>query len=807
MEIPMSAVHAEPLARAHTTPTTSIRLPVQGMRCAGCAGRLDRALGAAEGVVAASVNLASESAEIAYDPARTDPAALAGVVSATGFKVPTTDLVLDVEGMTCAGCARRVSAALKAVPGVIDADVNPATDTASLRLAAPVGVDALVAAVAGAGYRAAVRGGAAEAEPEDGARFDLEDAILAGAIALTLPFVLQMAAMALGLGWHLPAWLQLALATPVQAIAGARFYTGSVKALRAGAADMDVLVALGTTAAFGYSLYVMASGSGHLYFEASAAVITLVVLGKRLEARAKRGTTRAVRALMALRPETARIERDGDAVERPVAEVRVGDVVRVRPGERVPVDGTVVEGDSAVDESLVTGESVPVDRSAGDPVIAGSINGTGHLRVRATAIGADTTLARIARLVEQAQAGKAPIQRLVDRVAAVFVPAVLVLAAVTLGGWLATGATLETALIAAVSVLVIACPCALGLATPAAIVAGTGTAARAGVLVKDVAALERSHAVDVVIFDKTGTLTAGRPKVVAVEPTADGWEADAVLRIAAAAQALSEHPIAAAMVEAARDRGLVLPTAADFASRTGAGLTATVDGARVVVGNAALMAAEGIADGAGDRVATLEAAGRTTVRVAVDGRTVGLVAVADTVRPGAAEAVARLRRRGIETLLLSGDARTVAEAVGREVGVDRVLAPVRPEDKAAEVERLRAAGKVVAMVGDGINDAPALAAADLGIAMGSGTDVALATAGVALLHADPRLVPAALAVATRTRAKIRQNLFWAFVYNVVGLPLAALGLLSPAIAGAAMALSSVCVVTNALTLTRWKPDA
>jgi len=440
-------------------------------------------------------------------------------------------------------------------------------------------------------------------------------------------------------------------------------------------------------------------------------------------------------------------------------------------------------------------------------VIAGSINGTGHLRVQATAVGTDTTLSRIVRLVERAQAGKAPIQRLVDRVAAVFVPAVLTLAVVTLGGWLLAGATLETALIAAVSVLVIACPCALGLATPAAIVAGTGTAARAGILIKDVAALERSHAVDIVVFDKTGTLTGGRPRVVAVEPLAEGWDADAVLRLAAAAQSLSEHPIAAAMVDAATERELALPVASAFASRTGAGVVATVDGHRVIIGNAGLMAVEGLADTAADRVATLEAAGRTTVRVAVDGRVVGLVAVADTVRPGAAEAVARLRRSGIETWLLSGDARAVADAVAAEVGIDKVLAPVRPEEKAAAIERLRAAGRVVAMVGDGINDAPALAAADLGIAMGSGTDVALATAGVALLRSDPRLVPAALAVARRTRAKIRQNLFWAFAYNVVGLPLAALGLLSPAIAGAAMALSSVCVVANALTLTRWKPDA
>ncbi len=802
----MSTVIAR--SKPHSDLGASIRLPVQGMRCAGCASRLDRTLVAIDGVTTAGVNFATDSAEITYNPAQTDLAAIAAAVIGAGFTVPSTDLTLDVRGMTCVGCARRVANALRAVPGVIEADVNPATDSATLRLAAPVAVDALVSAVEAAGYRASIRGEPGTAEPEAAGGLDRDDIILIGEVALTLPFVAQMIAMALGSDWHLPAWIQLALAGPVQVVAGARFYVGAAKALRARAANMDVLVALGTTAAFGYSLYALASGTGHLYFEASAAVVTLVMLGKRLEARAKRGTTHAVRALMALRPETARIERDGETLERPVAEVRVGDVVRVRPGERVPVDGVIVEGRSALDESLITGESLPVERTEADTVISGAINGTGHLRVQATAVGADTTLARIARLVEQAQAGKAPIQQLVDRVSAVFVPVVLVLAIATFGGWLMAGQGLEPALVAAVSVLVIACPCALGLATPAAIVAGTGTAARAGILIKDVAALERAHAVDVVVFDKTGTLTEGRLRVALVEASADGWNEDDVLRIAASAQALSEHPIATAVVEAARGRNLSIQPATEFDSRPGAGIAATVDGRRVVIGNAALMATEHLQDPTSTRRAdTIEATAQTVVRVAVDGGIVGLIAVADTVRPNAAAAVATLRARGIETWMLSGDVRSVADAIGAEVGIDRVLAPVRPEDKAAEIDRLRAAGRVVAMVGDGVNDAPALASADLGIAMGSGTDVALATAGIVLLRPDPRLVTAALAVATRTRAKIRQNLFWAFAYNVVGLPLASLGLLSPAFAGAAMALSSACVVANALTLTRWKPDA
>lgn len=792
----------------NSDPGTSIRLPVQGMRCAGCASRLDRTLVAIDGVTTVGVNFATDSAEVTYDPARTDPAALTAAIIDAGFTVPSTDLILDVQGMTCAGCARRVATALRAVPGVIGADVNPATDSATLRLAGPVPVDALVDAVEAAGYRASIRGEPGMAEPEAPGGLDRDDIILIGAIVLTAPFIVQMIAMALGSGWHLAAWIQLALAGPVQVIAGARFYVGAFKALRARAANMDVLVALGTTAAFGYSVYVLATGTGHLYFEASAAVVTLVMLGKRLEARAKRGTTHAVRALMALRPETARIERGDEAHERPVAEVRVGDVVRIRPGERVPVDGVIVEGRSSLDESLITGESLPVERAEADTVISGAINGTGHLRVQATAIGADTTLARIARLVEQAQAGKAPIQQLVDRISAVFVPVVLVLAVATFGGWLIAGYGLEPALVASVSVLVIACPCALGLATPAAIVAGTGTAARSGILIKDVAALERAHAVDVVVFDKTGTLTEGRLRVALVEVLAEGWTEDEVLGIAASAQVLSEHPIAAAVVDAARGRSLEIQPATEFNSRPGYGIAATVDGRRVVIGNAALMASEQLNDPVStQRADTIEAAARTVVRVAVDGRTVGLIAVADTVRPNAAAAVAALRARGIETWLLSGDVRSVADAIGGEVGIDRVVAPVRPEDKAAEIERLRAAGRVVAMVGDGVNDAPALASADLGIAMGSGTDVALATAGIVLLRPDPRLVTAALAVATRTRIKIRQNLFWAFAYNVVGLPLASLGLLSPAFAGAAMALSSACVVANALTLTRWKPDA
>ena len=719
---------------------------------------------------------------------------------------------LQVEGMTCASCVARVEKALKKVPGVVSASVNLATERATVRALPAVAVPALEAAVAKAGYAARdVR----RAPPQRRQRLP-EWWPVAVAAVLTLPLLAPMLLRLFGLDWMPGGWTQLALATPIQFWLGWRFYRAGWKAVRAGTGNMDLLVALGTSAAYGLSLYLLlrhaASGTPHhLYFEASAAVITLVLLGKWLEGRAKRQTAEAIRALNALRPTTARVRRDGAELELPIAQVAPGDLVIVRPGERVSVDGEVIEGRSHVDESLITGESAPVAKAVGDKVTGGAINGEGVVNVRTLAVGAETTLARIIRMVESAQAAKAPIQRLVDRVSAVFVPVVLGIALVTFLGWAAATGDWERALIDAVAVLVIACPCALGLATPTAIMAGTGVAARHGILIKDAEALEVAHAVTFVAFDKTGTLTVGRPSLVALEPAA-GVARDELLRLAAALQQTSQHPLARAVLEQAHAERLAVPEAREARALPGRGLEASVDGAAYALGSTRLLRERGLEAGALAAPAErLQAKGRTISWLLAgsdDGaRLLGLLAFGDTLKPSAREAVERLHRLGVKTMLLSGDNRGSAAAVARELGIEEVRAEVLPGDKAAAVQALRAAGEVVAMVGDGINDAPALAAAHVGIAMSSGTDVAMETAGITLMRGDPRLVADAIDVSRRTYSKIRQNLGWAFAYNVLGIPLAALGLLSPVIAGAAMALSSVSVVTNALTLRRWRPCA
>ncbi len=712
-------------------------------------------------------------------------------------------LDLQIEGMTCASCVARVEKALRKVPGVTDATVNLATETACVRSASSV-VDAAIAAIRKAGYEARVRD---DSRPQ-AAQGDHEGLVIAIAAALTAPLVVPMAAHLFGAHWMLPAWLQVLLATPVQFVAGARFYRSAWKALKARAANMDLLVALGTSAAYFMSLYLAltSAGAASLYFEASAVVITLVRLGKWLEARAKRQASQAIRALAALRPERARIVRDGVEREVPAAEVRLGDLVVVLPGERIPVDGRVEEGSTHADESLVTGESVPAAKDVASRVIGGSVNGEGRIVVRTTAVGAESTLARIIRSVESAQAAKAPIQRLVDRVSTVFVPVIVVAALATFAAWLPSRGW-EVAILNAVSVLVIACPCALGLATPAALIAGTGVAARHGILIKDVEALEIAHRARIVVFDKTGTLTAGRPAVTQI--VAVSGDAREVLRLAAALQRASEHLLARAMLDKAAALGIEASSATQVRTVPGRGIEGLVEGRRIAIASArwaeeleaqgreALAARAGELEGRGETVSWI-------VELAPAPRVLGLVAFGDAVKPGARELVSRLASRGLRVVLLTGDNPGAARRVAAQLGIEDVRARALPEEKAAIVAELRKEG-VVAMVGDGINDAPALAAADVSIAMGTGTDVAMHTAGITLMRGEPGLVADALEISRRTYAKIRQNLFWAFVYNVVGIPLAMMGFLDPVFAGAAMALSSVSVVTNALTLRRWKP--
>ncbi len=816
-----------PTATAPHAPadTRTVALPVSGMTCASCAGRIETALRAVPGVASASVNLATERASVTV-AAGVPTAALAQAVTDAGYDVAAETVDLAVTGMTCASCAGRVEAALRAVPGVSTAAVNLATEQARVTVAAgTVTADALVAAIEAAGYEAAPAATAGGAEAADvqrdaAARRDGLHLLVAGLLAA--PLVAPMLLMPFGIAWMPPGWLQLALATPIQLWLGARFYRAGWRALRAGAGNMDLLVALGTSAAYGLSLVelVRAEAHGHaaphLYFEASAVVITLVLLGKRLESRAKRRTASAIRALTALRPERARLRRpDGSEAEIDVAALRVGDMVVVRPGERLPADGTVRAGASQVDEALITGESVPVAKAAGDRVVGGAINGDGLLVVEAVAVGAEATLARIIRLVEDAQAAKAPIQRLVDRVSAVFVPVVLGLALLTfLGWWLVAGAGVEAALIDAVAVLVIACPCALGLATPTAIMAGTGVAARHGILIKDAEALEVAHALDTVAFDKTGTLTEGRPTVTELEPAPGIARAD-LLRRAAALQAGSEHPLARAVAALAAAEGVSPPAASDLRALPGRGVAAVVEGRTLRLGSRRLMDEDGVdLTALAARAEALARDGRTVSWLAEAGRDpdqaprlLGLIAFGDAMKPSAAAAVAALRRRGLRIVMLTGDNRGSAARAAEALGLDAVTAELLPEDKAAAILRLKAGGRRVAMVGDGVNDAPALAAADVGIALSSGTDVAMHAAGITLMRGDPVLVADAVDIARRTYAKIRQNLFWALAYNVVGIPLAAAGLLSPMVAGAAMAFSSVSVVGNALLLRRWRPAA
>ncbi|WP_188053892.1 heavy metal translocating P-type ATPase [Sphingosinithalassobacter sp. CS137] len=808
--------------RAENETADSLVLPIEGMTCASCVGRVERAIAQVPGVTGVSVNLATERAEVRFDEGRADPAALADAVSKAGYTPGRSVTELSISGMTCASCVGRVEKALNAVPGVLKAEVNLATETARIEAVAATSSADLIRAVERAGYAAAARvvpasgqTGEEEARRAASARRELQHVLIAA--ILSLPLVLPMLLAPFGIDAAIPGWAQLVLATPVQFWLGARFYRAGWKALKAHTGNMDLLVAIGTSAAYGLSLYQLLvppmdhGGGGHYYFEASAVVITLVLLGKWLEGRAKRQTGAAIRALMALRPERARVVGDdGQEVELAVEQVRVGDVVRIRPGERVPVDGRLIEGATSVDESMLTGESMPVAKNVGDPLTGGSINGEGLILVETGAVGAETTLARIVRLVESAQGAKAPIQRLVDKVSAVFVPVVLGIAVLTFAGWLIAGAGVETAILNAVAVMVIACPCALGLATPTAIMAGTGVAARAGVLIKDAEALETAHRIDAVAFDKTGTLTEGKPSLVAAFPAA-GTEEQRLMELAAGLQSGSEHPLARAVLAAAEARRVGGAPVRHLKALPGRGIAAEVDGRSLLLGSGRLMDEEGVDRGAlAGEAETLEREGRSVswvAEVAPAKRLIGLLAFGDEAKPSSREAIASLHARSIRSIMLTGDNQGAANAAAAKLGIDEIVANVLPEGKADAVAALRSGSRTVAMVGDGVNDAPALAAADVGIAMSTGTDVAMHAAGITLMRGDPRLVADAIDISRRTYSKIRQGLFWAFIYNVVGIPLAALGLLSPVIAGAAMAFSSVSVVANALTLRRWRPSA
>jgi Cu+-exporting ATPase len=738
---------------------------------------------------------------------------------------PQTTLDLSVGGMTCASCVMRVERALKNVPGVQDVSVNLATESARIVAAPGDDIDVRVRrAVRAAGYEPR----AASSAAEEAAALSPWHGFgpVAVGLLLSIPLMAPMIGSPFGQDWMLPPWVQLLLATPVQFWLGARFYRAGWHAAKARTGNMDLLVALGTSAAFGLSLWLWwraatgeHAGHGempHLYFEASAVVITLVLLGKWLEARAKRQATSAIRALQQLRPEVAHlVGARGKESDVPLAEVMVGDHLVVRPGERVPADARVIEGQSEVDESMLTGEPLPVPKGPGDALTGGAVNGDGRMVIEVSAVGAESVLARIIRLVEDAQAAKAPIQRLVDKVAAVFVPVVLVIALVTLAGWLLAGAGIETAMIYAVAVLVIACPCALGLATPVAVMAGTGVAAKHGILIKDARALEIAHRVDTVAFDKTGTLTLGRPVLTDLLPVAGAVATeDVLLATAASLQGGSEHPLAKAVLAAAAQRHLQAPALSAMQAMPGRGVRGDVEGATWAIASLRWCRELDAMPEAAD-VERLQAKGATVSALlrfdeAGAAQVQALLAFADEPKPQAAEAVRTLRARGLRVVMISGDNLRAAQAMAARLGIaaEDVRADVLPADKAAQVSALRKNGHVVAMVGDGANDAPALAAADVGIAMapsGGGTDVAMEAAGITLMRGDLALVAQAFELSGRTVAKIRQNLFWAFAYNVAGIPLAAFGLLSPVVAGAAMALSSVSVMANALLLRRWKP--
>jgi len=800
-------------------PVQKLTLPVTGMTCANCVSTIERNLRRLDGVEQASVSLASERASVQFDPAKVDARRLVERVRRAGYDVALGDVRLAVSRMADDSDARRLERTLLGLPGVVEAEISYAAERARIRyLPTEITPAEVRRAIEAQGFEVLERSSATEDVERDAREREIQRQrrrLIVGLVFTVPLFLLSMASdfgllpMAFAHSAAL-GWVQFALATPVQFYVGGQYYTGAYKALRNGTANMDVLIAMGSSAAYFYSVAVLLGlAQGHLYFETAAVIVTLIVLGKYLEARARGRTSEAIRKLMRLRPQTAHVVRQGEELEIPVDEVRVGDVFIVRPGEKIPVDGLVLEGASSVDESMLTGESMPVDKAPGADVIGATLNRLGRLKAEARRVGNDTTLAQIIRLVEEAQATKAPIQRLADRVSAVFVPIVLLVAAATFLGWYLLAPTpnpgntvFSQALIHAVAVLVIACPCAMGLATPTAVMVGTGRGAEMGILFKSGEALETAGRTTAVILDKTGTITRGQPSVTDVVLREAGNES-AFLRLVAGAERGSEHPLAEAVIALARERKLQVPEPQSLTAIPGEGIEALVEGRKILIGTTAFLAHRGVSlDGLADEVQALQRQAKTAVVVAIDGRAEGALGIADAVKEGSVEAIGQLRSMGLRVIMISGDNQATAGAIGAEVGLaeTEVRGGVLPGGKSSEVAALQSSGERVAMAGDGINDAPALAQADVGMAIGTGADVAVSTAPVTLISGDLRGVPRAIGLSRRTLHTIRQNLFWALFYNVVLIPAAAFGLLTPVLAAAAMASSSVFVVTNSLRL-------
>jgi P-type Cu+ transporter len=788
------------------------------MTCAACANRIEKVLKRMDGVTEANVNFTLEKATVSYDPELVSLLALEEKIASLGFETVKETVELELSGMTCAACANRIEKGLNKVPGVTKATVNFALETAKIEYQPDeANVQDFIDKVEQLGYRAKVKD---EGNQEDQRQKEIQkqQRKFLFSVILSFPLLWAMVSHFTFTSWiwlpdlFMNPWFQLALATPVQFIIGGHFYVGAYKALRNKSANMDVLVALGTSVAYFYSIYLTVQSIGHsthqmeLYYETSAILITLIILGKLFEARAKGRSSEAIKKLMGLQAKTALVIRDGKEESVSIEQVRVGDLLIVKPGEKIPVDGEVVDGLSAVDESMLTGESIPVEKRIGDSVIGATINKHGRLVVKATRVGKDTSLAQIIRVVEEAQGSKAPIQRVADRISGVFVPIVVAIATVAFLVWflLVDPGQFATALEKAIAVLVIACPCALGLATPTSIMAGSGRAAELGVLFKGGEHLEMTQQIDTVVLDKTGTITMGKPQLTDVI-LAEGMDETEFLALVGATEKHSEHPLAEAIVEGIQEKGIAITHAEAFEALPGFGVRATVQGKEVLIGTRKLMAQHQVdIEEISPRMSQHETAGKTAMLVAVDKRYAGLLAVADTVKATSKEAIRRLKDLGAEVIMITGDNQRTAQAIGEEVGVDRVLAEVLPEGKAEEVKKLQQSGRKVAMVGDGINDAPALAVADIGMAMGTGTDVAMEAADITLIRGDLNSVADAMLMSRKTMRNIKQNLFWAFAYNVIGIPVAAFGFLAPWVAGAAMALSSVSVVLNALRLQRVK---